>query len=310
MYKNVPAGIEKFALGDALFRQHKDGVEKSDFGMDNTRDLLEGGFGLYSSADLKKKIGPIKTEYYRVALFRQGTVTLQIGLERFQPVRNSLVFGFPGQIFSLDAPSDDLRNYYCLFSTEFVLKSGDLKTIVEHSPFYSYAGSPCFQVTEEEGAALEALILEMNAEVKHKRPGTGQAIRALLQLILIQANRRYGVNLFSTATAGYSHSLLFNRFIKLVSQHVLTRRKVADYATMLHVSADHLNRTVKQLSGKTANRYIDEMLLLEACALLRHSALSVAEIAYQLEFADPSHFNKFFKKLAGCTPLHYRDTSE
>lgn len=310
MYKNIPPDIERYTLGDALFRQHKSGVDRSDFGMDNTSDLLEGGFGLYSSVDLKKKIGPIKSEYYRVGLFRRGTATLHIGLERFQPARNSMVFGFPGQIFSFEDPSEDFFNFYCLFNTEFLLKSPDLKSIVEHSPFYNYAGLQCFSLTEEEGANIEQLILSINTELKNRQPGAGQAVRAYLQLILLQANRRYGVSLFSAAAPHDNQVLLFNRFIKFVGQYVLTHRKVADYAGMLHVSADHLNRTVKLHSGKTAGRHIDEMVLLEACALLRHSPLSVAEIAYQLDFADPSHFNKFFKKLAGCTPQQYRHTSE
>ena len=79
---------------------------------------------------------------------------------------------------------------------------------------------------------------------------------------------------------------------------------------MLHVSPDHLNRTIRQHSGKTAHELIDEMLILEAKGYLRHTALSVAELAYRLDFADPSHFNKFFRKYTGCTPLQYRTTSD
>jgi AraC family transcriptional regulator, transcriptional activator of pobA len=55
---------------------------------------------------------------------------------------------------------------------------------------------------------------------------------------------------------------------------------------------------------------IDEMILREAKAYLLHSDLSVSEIGYTLNFADPSHFNKFFKKLADCTPLQFRQKSE
>ena len=38
------------------------------------------------------------------------------------------------------------------------------------------------------------------------------------------------------------------------------------------------------------------ILLIEAKRLLRYSRLSVAEIAYQLKFDDPSYFSRFFKK--------------
>lgn len=95
-----------------------------------------------------------------------------------------------------------------------------------------------------------------------------------------------------------------------MSEHFLTLRKVSDYADLLNVTADHLNRIIKSQSSKTAHELIDDMILIEAKAYLKHTALSVAEIAYKLGFSDPSHFNKFFKKLANCTPLQYRGKSQ
>jgi AraC family transcriptional regulator, transcriptional activator of pobA len=35
----------------------------------------------------------------------------------------------------------------------------------------------------------------------------------------------------------------------------------------------------------------------------------VGEIAYELAFADPSHFGRFFKKQTGTTPQAFRDTA-
>ncbi len=48
------------------------------------------------------------------------------------------------------------------------------------------------------------------------------------------------------------------------------------------------------------------MLLLESKVLLRHSNLTISEIAWQLKFNDPSHFVNFFKKKAKQSPLGYR----
>ena len=99
-------------------------------------------------------------------------------------------------------------------------------------------------------------------------------------------------------------------FLKLVSQHFLNIRKVSDYAAMLHVSPDHLNKVIKSNADKTASELIDEMLVTEAKAYLLYSKMSVSEIAYKLEFADPSHFNKFFKKPNNCTPLEFRNKTD
>ena len=117
--------------------------------MDATGELINGAFGLYSSADLKKSIGPVKTEYFRMGLIRRGMVTLNIGLESFSAVRNGIIFGFPGQIFSLRDISEDFFCYYMLFKEEFLVESLLLKNNRSHFPFFTYSGVQYFQLNEE-----------------------------------------------------------------------------------------------------------------------------------------------------------------
>jgi AraC-like DNA-binding protein len=307
MYKGVNPGIKKYALDASLHRLHKEDNGKSDFGMDSTRELIDDGFGLYSTANTKKNIGPVKTEYFRIGLVRSGTATFTIGLETFYPSRNSIIFGFPGQVFSFQNPTDDFFTFYMLFSETFFAGTNFFKNYRNQFPFLSYEGIQCFDLTEEEGNDTEAIILKINEEVKVRKINTAQAIQLYIQLILITAGRGYAHTVLSRRDSGDSVNSIFTRFLKLVSEHFHTIKKVADYAGMLHVSADHLNRIIKAHSDKTAHELIDEMIIREAKAFLLHSPLSVAEIAYKLEFADPSYFNKFFKKHSACTPLQYRN---
>ncbi|MBK9736441.1 MAG: hypothetical protein IPO92_16390 [Saprospiraceae bacterium] len=84
MYKSVPSDLKKIILNADLFTLHKSGNSNSNFGMDNTSELLDEGFGLYSTTDLKKNIGPIKTQYFRISLTRNGHATFDIGLEKIR----------------------------------------------------------------------------------------------------------------------------------------------------------------------------------------------------------------------------------
>jgi AraC-like DNA-binding protein len=310
MKKSLPSGIKKYALDTALHQLHKESQVQSGFGMDNTAELIDGGFALYSTVNTKKNIGPVKTAYYRIAVVLSGTATFTIGLETFNPVRNSIFFGFPGQLFSLKNMSKDFLAYYMLFSEAFIADVFLLKTYRNQFPFLNYSGEQCFSLNEAEGNAVKDFILKINEEVKNRKPDTSHVIQLYIQLILITAGRRYASKIISGQGAANSGKDIFIRFLKLVAEHFLTVHKVADYAKMLHVSADHLNRIIKANSDKTAHQLIDEMILMEAKANLMHSSLSVAEIAYALNFSDPSHFNKFFKKLVNYTPLQYRNMSE
>jgi len=123
MKKKTPSVIKKYVLDTALHQLHKENLVESDFGMDNTTELIDGGFALYSTVNTKKNIGPIKIAYYRIALVLSGTATFTIGLETFDPVRNSIFFGFPGQLFSLKSMSKDFLAYYMLFSEAFIAET-------------------------------------------------------------------------------------------------------------------------------------------------------------------------------------------
>jgi AraC family transcriptional regulator, transcriptional activator of pobA len=309
MYKSVSTDIKKARLDTDLYKLHKSGKGKSEFGMDNTSGLLESGFGLYSTTDLNKNIGPVKTEYFRISLTRKGSASFEIGLEKYQPQRNYILFGIPGQIFSLHDISDDFLVYYMLFSEQFISDSFLKLNKKQHFPFLTYSGLQCFELDEDTANEIEAIVFKINDEVKSNKPDCIEAIRLYIQLILIFAGRNYGTILLSQYGTSNTLRSLFNSYLKLVSQHFLSTRKVADYAKKLHVSPDHLNRAIKYCSDKTAHELIDEMILMEAKAYLLHSNITVSEIAYKLEFADPSHFNRFFKKNCGQTPLEFRRKS-
>lgn len=304
--KGKKSEIKTVKLDTSLFYLHKKGEESSNFGMDNSQEFIEDDFGLYSSTDMKRSFGPVKTQYYRIGFFRAGRADINLGIETYHPERNSVVLGFPGQVFSLDA-SDDAVIYYMLFKESFM---ADTLLLRDDYPFFGYLGVQSFPLEETEASEVEALIFKINEEVKMRRPDCARMIRLYIQIILTLVNRRYQILFPPNTTPSTSSNALFRSFVNLVGHHFMTLRKVSDYAKLLHVSNDHLNRTIKSHSEKTAGELIDAMILTEAKAYLLHTEWTNAEIAYQLAFADPSHFNKFFKKLTQVTPTAFRSQSK
>jgi len=309
MYKSLPSDIKKIGLDKDLYKLHQDGAGKSNFGMDNTSELLDGGFGLYSTAGVKKKIEHIKTEYFRISLTRKGSAGFDIGLEKYRPHRNCILFGIPGQIFSLHDVSEDFLAYYMLFTEKFISGTSLFANRTGQFPFLNYSGVQCFELIDEAASEIENIIFKINDEIKSGKARCSDAVKLYIQLILIHAGRNYdAVQLVPQDAAGTAQNL-FSNYLRLVSLHFLTVRKVAAYADMLHVSPDHLNRAIKACSNKTAHDLIEEMLLMEAKVYLLHSQLTISEIAYKLDFTDPSHFNRFFRKLCNQTPLEFRTQS-
>jgi AraC-like DNA-binding protein len=100
--------------------------------------------------------------------------------------------------------------------------------------------------------------------------------------------------------------LLTNRFRELLFEHVTSKHLVTDYASLLHISPNHLNKSVKTITGKSPTKWIDEAIVLEAKVLLYQSKLSVSEVAAAVGFYDASYFSRLFRKYEGMTPMDFR----
>jgi len=86
----------------------------------------------------------------------------------------------------------------------------------------------------------------------------------------------------------------------------LSLRSPQDFADALSVHVNHLNRSVKQVTGKSTSTHISERIANEAKALLQYTDWNISEVAYSLGFEYPTYFNNFFKRIAGTTPKSIR----
>jgi AraC-like DNA-binding protein len=92
----------------------------------------------------------------------------------------------------------------------------------------------------------------------------------------------------------------------MLTKHIRQKRLVADYADLLSISPNHLNKVIRTRTGKSPSVWIDERIVLEAKVLLFQSNLTVAQIAADLGFDDQSNFGKLFRKHAGTSPANFR----
>ncbi|MDR0429687.1 MAG: AraC family transcriptional regulator [Tannerellaceae bacterium] len=99
---------------------------------------------------------------------------------------------------------------------------------------------------------------------------------------------------------------LFNKFLDLLLNHYKEQHEVAFYAEQLFITPQYLTFIIKELTGKTTNKWIDDRLIIEARKLLKTTQTTVQQIADQLNFSDQSTFGKFFKKYHGVSPAEYR----
>ena len=76
-----------------------------------------------------------------------------------------------------------------------------------------------------------------------------------------------------------------------------------DYAQSLSIHVNSLNRSVKEITGKTTSQQITARIIQEANALLKHTDWNISEIAYGLGFEEPAYFTNYFKNKPELLPM-------
>ena len=102
----------------------------------------------------------------------------------------------------------------------------------------------------------------------------------------------------------------FNRFMKLLSENYMTQREVGWYADKMNLTPRYLTTTIRKVSGHTVSGWICMFIIKDAKYLLKHSDMTVQQVAYELNFPNQSFFGKFFRKHTGMSPGKYRASKE
>lgn len=105
-------------------------------------------------------------------------------------------------------------------------------------------------------------------------------------------------------------SFIVRDFLELINADDGSHRSVAYYADRLCYSPKYLSSTIKQMTGKSPLQIINEHAIKQIKFKLKHSNMSMKELADEFDFKNPSFFGKFVKAHTGMSPLQYRFSDE
>lgn len=222
-----------------------------------------------------------------------------------------LFFGNPHIPYSWEIVSSSYSGYACVFTEDF-LKSDVRSESLQQSPLFKIGGTPIFYLDEPQKNFLITLFERMVAEQAEDYVYKDELIRNYINLMIHEALKMQPSENFFPHKNGSSRltSLfleLLERQFPIESPEQSLRLKTAlDFASRLSVHVNHLNRSVKEVTGKSTTAHISERIISEAKALLRHTDWSIADIGYALGFEYPTYFNNYFKRMTGTVPKSVR----
>jgi len=226
--------------------------------------------------------------------------------------KNALLFATPKIPYHWLPQDDNQFGYFCIFTSDFLIahKSG---VVLDELPIFKPGGYPIFQLSDEAAADITAIFIKMYRELSADYAYKYDLLRNyVLELIHYGQKLQPATVLYPTHTASARVSSLFiellERQFPIESPHQkLALRTAKDYADRLAVHVNHLNKVLKENTGKTTTSIISSRIVQEAKILLKQTDWNISEIAYSLGFEEIAHFSNFFKKQTSLAPLAFRE---
>jgi AraC-like DNA-binding protein len=291
------------------FYNDKPWFKSLDFELNNFKS---GHFNVFKRDSCAVITSYSRRDFYKISLIL-GKGKIHYADKWISIDKPALFFSNPLVPYSWEAESVLQEGWFCLFTEDFV-QTSDRNGLLQESNLFSIGSDPVIFVDTKQQEEIAAIFCKMQAEIISDYPHKYSLLLSYLHLIIHQGIKMRPADNFEKYTNASSRitalfvELLERQFPIDTPETVLKLKMANDYASSLSIHANHLNRAVKDTTGKTTTAHIAARITQEARALLQYIDWNVAEVAYSLGFETPAYFNNFFKKNTGTTPREARNS--
>lgn len=251
---------------------------------------------------IKLPVPPIRSINHTLIYLTDGEAVMTIGSETYTILKDECLVVPAGQVFSF-ANVDLNQGYLCNFHNDIIIGKFGKADLLKDFEFLNVWGNPRIRLGEQTSQFVAPLFRRILLDYSENGLTNPAIIQSYLIALLCEINRAYQPMSASSQTNAVT---ITNRFKELLFSQIRTHHRVSDYAQLLNITPNHLNKSVRAITGKSPTKWIDEAIVLEAKVLLHQSNLSISEVAAEVGVFDASYFSRLFKKYEGVTPLAFR----
>jgi AraC-like DNA-binding protein len=275
-----------------------------------------GNFNVITVDDLMKsyavdqKLPYSRKAFYKISLIK-GRNRAEYADKVIQINDRALLFATPRIPYHWIPADTQQSGIFCVFTEEF-MQNGKGGLSLDQLPIFRPGSIPVFELGDADLADIEYVFNRMQREMNSDYLYRDDLLRNLVVDLIHLGQKLQPAPVEKIAhNAAARISALFMELLErqfpIESQaQRLTLRTAKDFADRLAIHVNHLNRALKEVTGKTTSAIIGSRILGESKTLLKHTSWSIAEIAYALGFGEASYFSTFFKKQTGQSPAGFR----
>ena len=251
---------------------------------------------------IKLPVPPVRSTIHIFIYLTKGEAVMTLGSGTFTIFKDECLIVPAGQVFSF-SHHDINQGYICGFHDDFIVGKFGKNDLLKTFEFLNIWGNPNIKFGKQASGFVLQLLKRVFIEYSKSGLRNIDLIQSYFIALLCEINHIYRP-VSNGRQAQYAK--LVNKFKELVFLNIKTKHFVSDYASLLNISPNHLNKVVKQVTGKPPTKWIAETLVMEAKVLLYQTDFSINEVASEIGIYDQSYFSRLFKRYEGVTPLLFR----
>ena len=250
---------------------------------------------------------PSRMDAFAAIFCVSGKAEVQINLKKYVLKSGTLALHVPENIIQINS-CENLIVYPFIISSEFIQKihfeTKDLMNL-----YMAAKTSPVLDLQYEDIHILEKYYYLMESILQSETTYKDRMTIGVTSSFLYKI---YDILIKKLKEKEYTRKIperceiVFEDFIKELNLFNGTKHSLSFFAQRLNLTPNYLSCRVKEYSGRTATEWIEESVILEAKTMLKHTNLTIQEIAYKLNFPTQTFFGKYFKRITGISPKQYR----
>ena len=254
---------------------------------------------------------PYRSDHFSFLLVKSGEIVIKVNLLEFTIQQNNVLMLSPQVVRQFVRMSADLEIITVAFTAEYLSNAGIHYKNIKAFEFLSSQVNPLLRSEQQDFSLLLKMIdiLMLKLDHANERSYQEEVLSQIFGGFIYDIGSLYKKQELLEEVRGTRKEELTFRFLKLLPKHFKEKRSVKSYADLLNITPKYLSQTLKDVTGKTAGDFIEELVIMEAKILLNNPELTIGQIASYLNFSDQFIFSKYFKKQCGLTPSQYRQSA-
>lgn len=249
---------------------------------------------------------PRRMTFILIALCTEGEATFTIDTQERVAHKNDVIIISDRHVVDDFQGTDDVKGIAMMLSVNFFYEI--VRNVSDISLLFQFSREhPVVTLSDKEVELFKSYYYLLKDKISETSNHFRRDIARTLILAMFYdlSNVIYRVQQASHEKQTRADAI-FTKFIKMLECNFKQERRVGWYAEQLCITPKYLSETVKAVSKRTPNEWIDNYVTLEARVLLKTSSKSIKEIALELNFPNQSFLGKFFKEHVGMSPSAYR----